>query len=95
MGYMVVFSHLEGISNVALLLCSTHRLSKNSSGTKSWLSIGRKTVEFDPDEYQKFNYDRYVPKSYVPTPLRAQITTWEQTQTFLINFFTFVSSFTM
>ena len=35
-----------------------------SSGTKSCLSIGRKAVEFDPDEYQKFKYHRYVRKSY-------------------------------
>ena len=32
-------------------------------------------------------------KSHVPTPLRAPITTWEQTQTFLIKNLTFVSSF--
>ena len=54
-------------------------------------------VEFDPDEYQKFKCHRYVQKSYVPTPLRAPITTWGQTQTFLLNKFlilTFVSSFT-
>ena len=35
-----------------------HIESKNSSGTKSCLSIGRKAVEFDPDEYQKFKYHR-------------------------------------
>ena len=52
-------------------------------------------VEFDPDEYQKFKYNGYVQKSYVPTPLRAPITTWEQTQTFLIKNSTFVSSVTM
>ena len=34
--------------------------NKKSSGTKSCLSIGRKGVEFDPDEYQKFNYHRYI-----------------------------------
>ena len=33
----------------------------------------------------KFNYHRYVQKAYVPTPLRAPKTTWEQTQTFLIK----------
>ena len=44
-------------------------------------------MEFDPDEYQKFKYHRYVQKSYVPTPLRAPITIWEQTQTFLLNEF--------
>ena len=62
-----------------------YRLSKNSSGTKSCLSIGRKAVEFDPHEYQKFKYNRYVQKSYVPTPPSAPITTWEQTQTNLCN----------
>ena len=72
-----------------------HRLSKNSSGTKSCLSIGRKAVEFDPDEYQKFKYHRYVQKSYVPTPLIEPITIWDQTQTFLIQNSTFVSSFKM
>ena len=46
------------------------------------------------DEYQKFKYHLYVQKSYVPTPLRAPITTWEQIQTFLIKHSTFVSSFT-
>ena len=35
------------------------------------LSIGRKAVEFDIDDYQKFKYHRYVQKSYVPTPHRA------------------------
>ena len=65
----------------------TYRFSKNSSGTKSYLSIGRKAVEFDPDEYQKFKDHRYVQKLYVPTSLRAPITTWEQTQTFLIKKF--------
>ena len=45
---------------------STYRLSKNSRGTKSCLSIGRKAVEFNPDESQKFEYHRYVQKSYVP-----------------------------
>ena len=54
-------------------------------GTKSCLSIGRKAAEFDPDEYQKFKYHRYVQKSHVPTPLRAPITILEQAQTFLIN----------
>ena len=49
-----------------------YRLSKNSSGTKSCLSIGRKAVEFDPDEYQKFKYHRYVQKSYVPSLLEHQ-----------------------
>ena len=44
-------------------------------------------MEFDPDEYQKFKYRRYVQKSDVPTPLRALITTWEQTQTFLLKKF--------
>ena len=57
--------------------------------TKSCLSIWRKAMEFDPDEYQKFKYHRYVQKSYVPTPLRAPITTWEQTQTFLLKKLTF------
>ena len=74
---------------------SDDRLSKNSSGTKNCLSIGRKAVENEPDEYQKFKYHHYVQKSYVPTPLKAPITTWEQTQTFLIKKSTFVSSFTM
>ena len=50
--------------------------------TKSCLSIGRKAVEFDPDEYQKFKYHRYDQKSYVPTPLRAQITTWDKPKPF-------------
>ena len=45
------------------------------------------SCEFDTDEYQKFKYHRYVQKSYVPTPLRAPITTWEQTQTFLLNIY--------
>ena len=76
------------------MLWCTYRLSKNSSGTKSCLRIGREAVEFNPDEYQKFKYHRYVQKSYVPTPLRASITTWEQTQTFLIKNLTVVSSFT-
>ena len=49
------------------------------------LNIGRNAVEFDPDEYQKFKYHRYVQKSLVPTPLRAPITTWEETQTFSIK----------
>ena len=40
-------------------------------GKKSCLSIGRKAVEFDPDEYQKFKYHRYVQKSYVP---RSKVT---------------------
>ena len=55
----------------------------------------RKAVEFNPDEYQKFKYHRYGQKSYVPTPLRARITTWEQTQKFLLNilFFIFFLSF--
>ena len=66
-------------------LWCTYRLSKNSSGTKSCLSIWRKAVEFDPDEYQKFKYHRYVQKSYVPTSLRALITTLEQTQTFILK----------
>ena len=44
-------------------------------------------MEFDPDEYQKFKYHRYVQKSYVPTPLRAPRTIWEQTQTFLLNIY--------
>ena len=73
----------------------TYRLSKNSSGTKSCLCIGRKAVEFDNEEYQKFKYHRYVQKSYVPSPLRAPITTWEQTQTFLVKKSTFVSCYTM
>ena len=42
-------------------------------------------MEFYPSEYQKFKYHRYVQKSYVATPLRAPITTWEQTQTFLLK----------
>ena len=42
-------------------------------------------MEFDPDEDQKLKYQRNVQKSYVPTPLRAPITTWEQTQTFLLK----------
>ena len=42
----------------------TYRLSKNCSMTKYCsLSIGRKAVEFDPNEYQKFKYHRYVQKS--------------------------------
>ena len=45
----------------------------------------RKAVEFDPDEYQKLKYHRYAQKSYVPTPLRAPITTREQTQKFLLK----------
>ena len=52
-----------------------HRLSKDSFGTKSCLTIGRKAVEFHPDEYQKFKYHRYVQKSYVPTPARAPMAT--------------------
>ena len=43
----------------------TLRLSKNSSVTKICFSIGGKALEFDPDEYQKFKYHRYVQKSYV------------------------------
>ena len=58
---------------------------KASSGTISCLSIARKAVEFDADEYQKFKYHRYVRKSYVPTPPRAPTSIWEQSQTFLIN----------
>ena len=50
------------------------------------------SVEFDPDEYQKFKYHRYVQKSYVSTHLRAPVTTLEQTQPFLIKNSTFVSS---
>ena len=61
----------------------------------SCLSIRSKAVEFNPDEYQKLKYNRFVQKSYVPTPLRAPITTWKQTQTFLIKHSTFTSSFTM
>ena len=59
-------------------------------------AVGQKSVEFDADEYQKFKYHRHVQKSYVPTPLRVPINTWEQTQTFLLNKkkLTFVSSFT-
>ena len=65
-------------------------------------SIWRNVVEFDPDEYQIFKYHCYVQKSYVPAPLRAPITTWEQTETFLLNILfvifcsplTFVGSFT-
>ena len=57
------------------------RISKNCLGTKSCLSIGRKAVEFDHDEYQKFKFNRYVQKSNVPTPLGAPITIiWEQSQ---------------
>ena len=55
------------------------------SDAKLWNSI-------HPDEYQKFKYYRYVQKSYVPTPLRAPITTWGQTQTFLLNVFCLPSS---
>ena len=73
----------------------TYRLSKNSSGTKSYLSIGRKAVEFDPDEYQEFKCHRYFQKSYVPTPLRAPIITWEQTQNFVIKNSTFFSYIAM
>ena len=60
---------------------------------QSCVTIGRKAVEFDPDQYQKFKYHRYVQKSYVPTPHRAPITTWEQTQTFLIKNSTFDRQF--
>ena len=31
------------------------------------VSVGRKAVEFDPNQYQKFKYHRYVQKSYVCT----------------------------
>ena len=62
-----------------------YRLSMNNSGTENCLRIGRNAVEFDPDEYQKFKYHRYVQKSYVPTPPRPPVTIWEQSQTFLIN----------
>ena len=47
--------------------------------------MGRKAVEFDPDQYHKFKYHRYVQKSYVPTPLRSPITTWEQTNPNIFN----------
>ena len=53
--------------------------------TKSSLGIMRKAVEFDPDEYQKFKYHRYVQKSYVPTPPYIEhhaIPIWEQSKTF-------------
>ena len=50
----------------------TCRLSKNSSGTKSCVSIGRNAVEFDPNKYQKFKYHRYVQKSYVPQSSQLQ-----------------------
>ena len=53
-----------------------YRLSKKSSGTKSYLSIRHQAAEFDPDEYQKFKYHHYIQKSY--TSYRASITTWEQ-----------------
>ena len=52
---------------------------------KAVLVFGAKDVEFDPDEHKKFEYHRFVQKSYVPTPLRALITTCEQPQTFLIK----------
>ena len=42
-------------------------------------------MEFDPDEYQKIKYHRYVQNSYVPTPPRAPITISEQAQTCLIK----------
>ena len=42
---------------------------RTAVGQKAVSVAGRKAVEFDPDEYQKFKYDRYVQKSYVPTPL--------------------------
>ena len=56
------------------------------------VSAWRKTVEFDPDEYQKFKYHRYVQKSYVPTPLRAPITTCMGTNTNLSIIFFLPSS---
>ena len=59
---------------------------RTAVGQKAVLVSGAKLcVEFNPDEYQKFKYHRYVQKSYGPTPLRAPITTWERTQTFLLN----------
>ena len=53
----------------------SHRITRNGSDvyidyrrtavvTKSCLTIGRKAVEFDLDEYKKFKY-RYVQKTFV------------------------------
>ena len=44
------------------------------------------TVDFNPDEYQTFNYHRNVQKSHVPTPARVPtIIIWEYSLTVLIN----------
>ena len=43
-----------------------YRLSKNRSGTKICLGIGRKAAGYYPDDYQKFKYHRYGQKSYAP-----------------------------
>ena len=72
----------------------SQRITRNGSDVHidyGRTAVGQKDMEFDSDEYQKFKYHRYIQKSYVPTPVRASITTWEQTQTFLIKNLTFIS----
>ena len=52
----MIFNHLAGIENVALFVPPLVHIDyrRTAVGQKSCLSIGRKAVEFDPDEYQKF-----------------------------------------
>ena len=47
---------------------------RRSRRTKSCLNTRRKAVEFDPDEYQKFEHHRNVLKSNVSTHHRVPTT---------------------
>ena len=43
------------------------RITRNGSDVQIGYrrtAVGQKAVEFDPDEYQKFKYHRYVQKPY-------------------------------
>ena len=42
-----------------------HKDYQRTAVGQSCLSIGRKAVELDPNEYQKFKYHRYIQKSFV------------------------------